>query len=351
MSLATTKHVTTTTTSAGKQCIVRSTTTADPVLKGIWWSNMTTLGWDRSWYDLESYLACTHSRGFMLPYESETGPPRGHVMGTVFDNQTGWVAMFIMASELRRSGFGRVIFQCAMDDFRTQQTKYAGLDGVLEQVPTYERRGFQTSPLGVVKHMSRGFAKPPLSPFSNPDGMIFKDAKLVEPAWIVAFEKTVTGFERGRLWTSEYFARPDVRGVVGLDTSRTGPESVVAFVVVRRCPSGARLGPLYARDADCSETTMAAGLRLATPEFVKACALPGTELGELSEEEIATKAKINAEIWTGNAGAEPLFEKFGWQNDNLQYARMWLDGKATPEQSEGGAAHRTMFSVYDAAIG
>lgn len=273
-------------------------------------------------------------------------------MAAVFDNGTAWIAMFIMAADLRRSGFGRVLFQAAEEDYRRLQTTYVGLDGVQEQIPTYQRRGFQPSKLGTVKVMSRAFtSKTPLPSVTVPRGMVIKDAKEVDLSWIVAFEKAVTGFERSGLWTTSFFARPDLKAVVLIDESKTGLESIVGFSMVRRCPSGARFSPLYARDEQCAEFLMAHTLTLATPEFVRRCPLPQVEMSDWSEADISEKASITTEVWTGNATALPLFEKYGWREDGVEYARMWLNGKATPEQSEGGAAHSTMFAIFDAAIG
>ncbi|PNS20813.1 hypothetical protein CAC42_2744 [Sphaceloma murrayae] len=59
----------------------------------LWWGHMLELGWNRSYYDLASYIASTNSRGFLLLYPDGATDPQGHIMATVFDNQTAWARL------------------------------------------------------------------------------------------------------------------------------------------------------------------------------------------------------------------------------------------------------------------
>ena len=58
-----------------------------------------------------------------------------------------------------------------------------------------------------------------------------------------------------------------------------------------------------------------------------------------------------AEIYGANPRAREFFQELGWTAVGFECHRMWLNGKATPQQSEGGAAQEGVFAVFDAAIG
>ncbi|KAF2226358.1 acyl-CoA N-acyltransferase [Elsinoe ampelina] len=235
------------------------------VAQELWWSHMLELGWNRSYYDLASYISATNSRGFLLLYPDESDRPQGHVMATVFDNQTAWIAMFITAPSVRRHGFGKPLFQAAMDDLVTRDVKYCGLDAVAEQVPTYARRGFVESEKGRVRCMLRPFGEN-VPEVDVPSGWRVRGVEEGDLAGLVRSERRVIGFERKGLWSRDYLRRPDVEGLIVLDESRGGDDALLAWVFVRRSPGGARLGPVYARDAAAAKLAIAKGLQLATPE-------------------------------------------------------------------------------------
>jgi hypothetical protein len=58
-----------------------------------------------------------------------------------------------------------------------------------------------------------------------------------------------------------------------------------------------------------------------------------------------------AEIFGSNPRGRQLFEEHGWVWGNLDYHRMWLNGKLPKEQAEGGKGTMGMYATFDAAEG
>ncbi|KAF4550988.1 Hypothetical protein D9617_15g043420 [Elsinoe fawcettii] len=316
----------------------------------LWWSHMLELGWNRSYYDLASYISSTNSRGFLLLYPDGSHKPQGHVMATIYDNQTAWIAMFITASSLRRHGYGRPLFQAALDDLATHQVEYCGLDAVAEQVPTYSRRGFVEAPNGRVRCMIRPFdvAVPAPEP---PEVWSVRPIDSSDLPRLVSSERRVIGFERSKLWTKEYLQRPDVTGLVVFGPFDGEEGVLLAWTALRRSPGGARLGPVYAKSSTAAAVVVAQALKLATPEFVKTRPLPGVAMSDLSIQEIEESATTIVEVSLANPHALRLFEDVGFTDASVDYHRMWLHGQIPPEQAKGGVAETEMFAIYDAAIG
>lgn len=291
----------------------------------------------------------------LLVIPKSTGRPEGHIQATIYDNSTGWVAMFIMDAAHRGLGLGRQLFQACMDEFARDGTRYVGLDAVAEQKRTYERRGFVESSLGLVKCFSRELpSMRPLETHAEPsNGLKLVDIKEIPNNLLVQSDLAHTGFERSQLWTDDYKARPDVFGyaVVDSEQPQTKPAHLVSWTTVRRCSQGYRFGPLYARDVDSARVVLAAAMKKATPGRLKESPLRNDPLSEAPESDISERAQLAVEVWSGNPTAERVFEDLGWKKVGVNYHRMWLGGQPTPEQDEGGLAHHGMFAVFDAAIG
>lgn len=293
----------------------------------------------------------------LLAFPKGSKKPIGHVAGVINTNSTGWVSMFILDEAYRGKAIGAALFRTMMSDFRNNGTKIVGLDGVAEQKATYERRGFVDSKLGVLKLMSRPLA-------SKKEVRASAEVEVTTTTHLVSLDNVphhllaehelkYTGFERRGLWNGKnMFDRPDVIGWAL--ASKAKPDSVddiFAWSMVRRCSSGARVGPVYAHDAESAKVVLAAAVKTASVQYIKTIPLENEPLSSLSDNEINENASLVAEVWTGNAQALGVFEELGWVPGGVEYHRMWLDGKATPQQSEGGLAQKGVFAIFDAAIG
>ena len=315
--------------------------------------------------------------GMLLLIDKTNGCPVGHVSAVANSNNTGWISMFIIDAAHRGKGMGQELFQAAMADAKRAGVKILGLDGVREQKstcesmkrchclifffraedPIDERRRFVESPLGTVKIMMRPLvAKKTLPSDTGPTRALQSSIvgiRDVPTDLLVAHELKYTGFERPRLWSREHtFHRPDVNGFALVSKSPpTEIDNIQAWTVIRRCSGGVRIGPLYAQDSVSANSVLAAAMEAVRPEMIRDLPLPNEPISNISEGEIADKATLVVEVWDGNPDAENVFVRLGWANVGVEYHRMWVDGKANAEWTEGGLAQKGVFAIFDAAVG
>jgi GNAT superfamily N-acetyltransferase len=121
----------------------------------MWWRFMTVEGWNRGIYDLDTYMCPSVGSGMLLLIHKATDEPCGFISAVINHNKTGWVSMFIVDAAHRGKGMGSELFKCALADFDRMGTVIRGLDGVVQQKSTYERRGFVALPQSVLKLMVR----------------------------------------------------------------------------------------------------------------------------------------------------------------------------------------------------
>lgn len=170
---------------------------------------------------------------------------------------------------------------------------------------------------------------------------------------LTAHDLKYTGFERPGLWSEEnMFSRTDVFGsALGSKSPPTVIEHVKAWVLVRRCTGGFRVGPVYAEDAAVANIVLATTMKSASPGVVKANPIPGELISDSSEDEVTVQAELNTQIWSGNPEAEKVFADLGWKVAGSEYYRMWVDGRPTEPWKEGGIAQKGVFAIFDSAAG
>lgn len=300
-----------------------------------------------------------HSRssGMLLIIPKDGDKPVGHVAAVFNTNSTGWVSMFIVNAGYRGLGLGRAMLSKAMQDFKSHGTKIVGLDAIAEQKQTYKRRGFLESKLGLLRFMKRplvakeGIHASVEITVTSSTHVVSLDS--VPHHLLVAHELKYTGFERRSLWNDKHmFGRPDVNGwalVSKLKPETT--EDIYAWSMIRRCSSGARIGPVYAQDAEAAKVVLALATKAVTAEYIQSVPMQNEPMSSWEDAKINEEASLVGEVWTGNPDAQAVFESLGWKPAGVDYHRMWLDGKATEAQSEGGSAAQGLFAVFDAAIG
>lgn len=257
--------------------------------------------------------------------------PQGCVVPFIFDNKTAWVGFFIMNEAYRGYGWGAALFKEMLDEFKRHGCEYIGLDAVTAQKATYERRGFrETGMVGNVIHDGAGKAPLPGDVELQGDGWKLQDIRTIDPMKLVDLEERNTGFRRSRLWTQEgmwHRAEDDAFGFAA-----TSPTlELEGFILVRACEHGYRFGPLHASSGQIATALLRAAMQ---------------KCGELNKD-----AMLTAEVYKSNEDALKMYEAQGWKDVGVDYHRMWIDAKATPQQSPGGTAEKCYWSIFDAAEG
>ena len=266
----------------------------------------------------------------ILPKDSTDAKPEGTCVPFVFDNKTGWVGFFIMNSPARGRGWGAALFREALEEFQRHGCEYVGLDAVAEQKKTYERRGFRE--VGMVRNMVRdGLGKSGMQGEVKiqGDGWDVVDIRSVGVESLVQCEERCTGFRRSRLWSKEgVFHRADDDAFGFAAQNKDG---LNGLLLVRGCHLGFRFGPVYASTRDIATALSQAAMQ-------KCSELNGDNM-------------LAAEVSMENKGAVRLFEELGWKDAGVDYHRMWIDGKATPQLSKGGIGETHCWAIFDASEG
>ena len=218
----------------------------------------------------------------------------GEIVATVscalYGDRYAFIGFYIVRPDLRGRGIGRALFDRALE---RAAGRVVGLDGVLAQQESYERRGFVLAHRNVRWRTAGGDERP---------------TELVEVSSVpfdqlLAFDAAVWGAERERFlraWTD----RPPGHALACL---RNG--SLAGYGVLRPCRVGAKVGPLLADNEDVADTLLTGLLATAGPQ-----------------------AEVFVDMPTGNTRAESLRGTREMER-SFETARMYLNGRP-PEDVE-----------------
>jgi hypothetical protein len=305
----------------------------------LWYPLIHSLGWNRSPHDGpmhyhaaqdgETWLLVTPQPKSKSAIQAEASTPQGCILALAYPNGTGWIGFFLMNSAHRGNGLGAALWTGMDAIWQKNGTQMIGLDGVEEQVPTYTRRGFVdvgSIPLMVCSaesvkglHAETGVV---------PEGK-FGDLREVDRGEVARLDCELTGLDRTKYWvSSDLLEREDV---FGFTYSSTSDEDLSGFVLVRGCPEGHRIGPLFAPSSAIAAYLLQLVMR--HPSIT------------------TSKGSLIAEVFGANKEAKSVFKKLGWTDAGVEYHRMWYKEKVPEAQQEGGVGTKGMFAVFDAACG
>jgi GNAT superfamily N-acetyltransferase len=153
-----------------------------------------------------------------------------------YGRKAGFMGLFIMRSDLRRQGLGRVLWQERLKRLRARLDPDApiGMDGVFDMAPFYASGGFR------LLYRDLRFE-------GEAEGTLDSDAvPLQDVPWeeLAAYDLAVSGIDRPefmRAWLSQ-------PGGSGFAWRRNG--SLAGYGFLRPCRNGFKIGPLYADDAN-----------------------------------------------------------------------------------------------------
>jgi GNAT superfamily N-acetyltransferase len=285
-------------------------------------------------------------------HSAEPVRAEGCIVPFTYANGTGWIGFFCVEAGRRGKGWGRQLFDAALDRFATGGVDVVGLDAVAEQVPRYARSGFVEKarvrllecPLDEGQR-GRGAA----AAVAPPAGTRLVPLLQIPGATLAAADAAHTGLRRARLWTqAALLSRPDVFGLALVagggdddDDGEARDREPFGWVLVRGCQLGRRLGPLYAASAEGARALLGAAVERAAREE---CDEP------VASESPAPKTMV-VEAWPANEAALGVFEDAGFTPLGVDYHRMWLNGAVPPEQDVGGRAETDVYAIFDAGEG
>jgi GNAT superfamily N-acetyltransferase len=231
-------------------------------------------GWNPGPQDAVAFWAADPG-GFWLG--ELDGTPVASISVVRYGADYGFLGCYIVRPEQRGSGLGLALWQRALQHL---ESRCVGLDGVVTQQANYRRAGF------ALAHRNIRYGLHGARPAPPPPGQVVSAATLPF-AVIAAYDRQCFPAPREaflRAWLT-------LPGHVALAVVRDG--TLAGYGVMRPCPRGAKLGPLFADDQAAAEALFAALLHAAPP---------GPAFLDVAEPHCAAVAMAEA------AGMTPVFE-------------------------------------------
>jgi GNAT superfamily N-acetyltransferase len=209
-------------------------------------------GWNPGLRDADAFWAAD-PEGFLLA-ELGDAEPVGCISVVRYGPAFGFLGFYIVRPEWRGQGHGLALWRAGMARLGD---RCVGLDGVVAQQDNYRRSGFALAHRNIRFGVEQVAAAAAVSP-ALPRGMAVVPAATLPFAAIAAFDATCFAAPR-EAFLRAWLATP---GHVALAALRDG--RVAGYGVVRPCRLGAKIGPLFAEEADAA-TGLFASLAEAAP--------------------------------------------------------------------------------------
>jgi GNAT superfamily N-acetyltransferase len=206
-------------------------------------------GWNPGLFDAEPFLAAD-PRGFFLAEVDDR--PVGSISAVAYDDQFGFIGLYLVRPELRGGRVGVELGQTALE-YLGQRT--IGLDGVLAKQENYRRLGFRPA-YRTVRYEGTG-----PGPFRGVESPAeFVDLRQLQLSELAAYDQTVFPTRR-EAFLEAWIRQP---GTVSLGVLRAG--RLAGYAVARPCRVGYKLGPLAADEPALAEVLMAGVIDLLAGE-------------------------------------------------------------------------------------
>ena len=236
-------------------------------------------GWNPGVSDLEAFFAADPS-GFLMGFAD--GKPVSSISVVRYGEDHGFLGFYIVHPDERGKGFGMATWEAGMAYLAGRTV---GLDGVVAQQDNYKRSGFQ-----LVGRNIR-FTGVPELPEARKSAVMIGKARVEHAGQIEKFDRECFAAPRPDFLRSWVFAAPDAARTTLV---AFGNGDLVGFATIRRCVTGCKIGPLFARTQQAAEALFGACCTEAEPGDEITLDVPETNLQAM------TMAK--------SAGLEPVFE-------------------------------------------
>lgn len=198
-------------------------------------------GWNPGICDAAPFLLAD-PRGFLLA--ELDGQTVGSISAVAYDENFGFLGLFIVPPQYRRQGYGRMLFQAGLD-YLGERT--IGLDGVPAQQENYRRDGFQ---FAYRTFRYEGTSNPDL-PRSVPPWGDLVSLQSLPKNLLLDYDAQIFPAPRSK-FLEAWISQP---GTVALGLLRSG--NLAGYGVMRLCRTGHKIGPLFAEDADSAHALFA----------------------------------------------------------------------------------------------
>jgi hypothetical protein len=249
-------------------------------------------GWNPGLHDAESFHALDPN-GFLI------GLVHGKIVGCIsaaaYDDQFGFIGLYIVKPEYRAKGHGIQIFRAGM---RYLGQRNIGLNAVLAQQKNYEKSGFKAA-YRIIRFAGTGGGELPAADIVDLDAFSFAE--------VSAYDRTAFPAPRARFL--QRWLEPHMGAALGIRQDG----KLAGYGVVRSCRHGCRIGPLFADTPDAANQLYQA-LRSHVPESASLFIdIPDVNSGgmALAEQHHLTRMFETARMYTGQPPAIAIHKVFG----------------------------------------
>lgn len=217
-------------------------------------------GWNPGLHDADVFWQ-TDPQGFLALERDGEMVGSGSIVS--YDGEFGFMGFFIVRSDMRNEGLGRDLWLARRDKLlsRLKPGAAIGMDGVFSMQPFYAKGGFEFSHRNLrmqTTGQNLDYDKSCVMPFSEKD---FLDIEKID--------RRCFGFARNS-FLKNWLSMPESTTFVYRNTNEC-----LGFGTIRRCNSGWKIGPLFAKTSDIANqlfralNTVAIGdsIFLDTPEI------------------------------------------------------------------------------------
>ena len=193
-------------------------------------------GWNPGLDDHRSFYA-TDAQGFL------GGWLEGRIIATIsavsYGGRFGFIGFYIVDPEFRGQGYGRKIWEAALERLQGQ---CLGLDGVVAQQDFYRRSGFELAHRNIrMQGSANSFPESGLAGLDE-----------ISATALYEYDRRHFGFERPQ------FLKAWLNQDHGLVRISLHGNAIQGYGVIRKCYAGYKIGPLFANDRSIAEDILQA---------------------------------------------------------------------------------------------
>ena len=226
----------------------------------------TAIGWNQSRADWRHLTTSPHVAAVGI-----RAPERLIASATVvrYGRALAWIGMVIVAPDRRGRGYGKAVFEAALESEQARAAEVVGLDATDLGAPLYAKYGFER--IGAIDRWA-GTARPAAGGARE---IVVRAAGREEARAVAAWDHERSGVDRTG-WFTTYLEEPGATALVAERRGRT-----VGYAVMRPGRTHDHLGPWVAEDDDGAQALIAFAGRRYAGRAIYVDALRSDATGEL----------------------------------------------------------------------